>query len=91
MMGQAQAGDVAPRESNELELDQGAQERLRLERLSSGEFRSNAAFLQIVALAYNLTCALKTLSLPEEYCSLTIKTLRFRLIHMAAMWVRHAR
>lgn len=62
-----------------------------LERLPSGRFASNAAFMQIVALAYNLVGALKVLSLPVAWRSWTIKTLRFRLIHIAAIWVRHAR
>ena len=62
-----------------------------LERLPSGRFESNAAFMQIVALAYNLVGALKQLSLPVAWRSWTIKTLRYRLIHIAAVWVRHAR
>lgn len=62
-----------------------------LEHLPSGRFYSNAAYLQIVALAYNLICALKILSLPASFRPLTIKTLRFRLIHIAGLWVRHAR
>jgi len=62
-----------------------------LERLPSGRFLSNAAYLEIVALAYNLVGALKALSLPVAWRSCTIKTLRFRLIHIAAIWVRHAR
>jgi len=62
-----------------------------LERLPSGRFQSNAAYLEIVALAYNLVGALKVLSLPVAWRSWTIKTLRFRLLHIAAIWVRHAR
>ena len=57
----------------------------------SGKFYSNAACLQIIALAYNLICALKILSLPVSFRPFTIKTLRFRLIHIAGLWVRHAR
>jgi hypothetical protein len=62
-----------------------------LEHLPSGRFYSNAAYLQIVGLAYNLICALKTLSLPASFHSYTIKTLRFHLIHIAGLWIRHAR
>jgi len=62
-----------------------------LEHMPSGKFHSNAAWLQIVGLAYNLVGALKTLSLPEKFRPLTIKTLRFHLIHIAGIWVRHAR
>lgn len=62
-----------------------------LEHLPSGRFHSNAAYLQIVGLAYNLIAALKTLSLPERFRPYTIKTLRFHLVHIAGLWVRHAR
>lgn len=62
-----------------------------LEHLPSGRFNSNAAYLQIVGLAYNLVGALKTLSLPERFRPYTIKTLRFHLVNIAGLWVRHAR
>lgn len=62
-----------------------------LERLPSGRFLSNAAFLQIISLAYNLVEALKVLGLPEEYRQKTIKSLRYRLFNIPAIWVRHAR
>ena len=62
-----------------------------LEHLPSGRFYSNAAYLQIVGLAYNLVGALKILSLPESFRPYTIKTLRFHLVHIAGLWVRHAR
>lgn len=61
-----------------------------LERLPSGKSLSNAAFLQTISLAYNLVQALKKLALPVEYESRTVKTLRFRLFNIPAMWVRHA-
>ena len=62
-----------------------------LERLPSGRFLSNAAFLQIISLAYNLVEALKVLGLPDEYRNKTVKSLRYRLFNIPAMWVRHAR
>ncbi len=62
-----------------------------LDDLPSNKFLSNSAYMQIVMLAYNLINALKVISLPEEYRSCTIKTLRFRLINIAGSWVRHAR
>jgi len=62
-----------------------------LEDLPSNKFQSNSAYMQIVMLAYNLINALKVLSLPGEYSSCTIKTLRFRLINIAGLWVKHAR
>jgi hypothetical protein len=62
-----------------------------LEHLPSGRFLSNAAFLQIISLAYNLVEALKVLSLPDEYRQKTVKSLRYRLFNIPAIWVRHAR
>jgi len=62
-----------------------------LERLPSGKFLSNAAFLQIISLAYNLVEALKVLGLPHEYRMFTVKSLRYRLFNIPAIWVRHAR
>ena len=62
-----------------------------LKRLPSGRFLSNAAFLQIISLAYNLVEALKVLGLPDEYRNKTVKSLRYRLFNIPAMWVRHAR
>jgi len=59
--------------------------------IPSNKFLSNSAYMQIVILAYNLVNALKVISLPEEYRSCTIKTLRFRLINIAGSWIRHAR
>jgi hypothetical protein len=62
-----------------------------LEHLPSGEFLANSAWAQIISLAYNLVLALKILNLPPEYRPLTIKSLRFRLIHIAGVWIKHAR
>jgi len=62
-----------------------------LAHLPSGRFYSNAAYLQIVGLAYNLIGALKILSLPLSFRPYTIKSLRFHLVHIAGLWVRHAR
>jgi len=62
-----------------------------LEKLPSGKFLPNAAWTQIISLAYNLVLALKILELPLEYRPLTIKSLRFRLIHIAGVWIKHAR
>jgi len=62
-----------------------------LEQLPSGRFESNAAYFQLVLLAYNLICALKRLALPAAFAFSTIKTLRFHFIHIAAVVVRHAR
>ena len=62
-----------------------------LDRLPSGMSLSNAAFLQTISLAYNLVEALKVLGLPDRYRNKTVKSLRYRLFNIPAMWVRHAR
>jgi hypothetical protein len=62
-----------------------------LEKLPCGEMKANAAYFQIGMLAAIVATALKALTLPESWHSFTMKTLRFRLIHMAGVVVRHAR
>lgn len=62
-----------------------------LDRLPSGRFASNAAFMQLGLLAYNLVVALRRLVLPASFWTATIKTLRFHFIHIAALVVRHSR
>jgi len=47
--------------------------------------------LRIITLAYNLFVALKTLTLPEPYKALRLKTILFRLLGLPALIVRHAR
>lgn len=59
--------------------------------LPSGDFFVNAVYLRLVTLAYNLFMALKTLMLPASYRPLRLKTLRFRLLAIPALIVRHAR
>lgn len=62
-----------------------------LEHMPCGSFDANAAFTHIVVLAYNLIQALKYLLLPESWRTLTIKNLRFKLLHLGGTVVRHAR
>ena len=62
-----------------------------LKKLPSGRFHSNSAFLQVISLTYNLVEALKVLGLPDEYRNKTVKSLRYRLFNIPAMWVKHAR
>jgi hypothetical protein len=59
--------------------------------LPSGDFSVNAAYLRIGTLAYNLLSALKHLRLAESWRYLTVKTIRFRLLAIPALVVRHAR
>lgn len=59
--------------------------------LPSGDFFVNALYLRFMLLAYNLFIAFKTLKLPTSYKPLRLKTLRFRLLGIPALIVRHAR
>jgi len=59
--------------------------------LPSGDFGVNAAYFRIGTLAYNLVAAFKHLKLDESWRYVTIKTIRFRLLNIAAVVVRHAR
>jgi hypothetical protein len=51
----------------------------------------NGAYFHIVCLAYNLVQALKLLKLDPGWLYLTVKTLRYRLFHVAGLLVDHAR
>jgi len=62
-----------------------------LNSLPSSDFFVNALYLRIQTLGYNLISALKRLKLPETWGPFTLKTLRFRLIAVPALVVRHAR
>lgn len=62
-----------------------------LAHLPSGSLDANAAFSYTVALAFNIVQAMKLLLLPPGWRSLTIKNLRFRLLHLGGILVHHAR
>jgi len=62
-----------------------------LRTLPSGDFFVNALYLRIMTLAYNLFIALKRMVLPADYRTCRLKTLRFRLLGIPALVVRHAR
>lgn len=59
--------------------------------LPSGDFFVNAVWLRIMTLAFNLVASLKKTVLPESWAKCTLKTLRFRLLGVPALVVRHAR
>lgn len=64
--------------------------------LAGGQFPSklfgaNAAWWQIMILAYNLNSLVKQLVLPEKLKTKSLKGLRFHLIHLPGVVVRHAR
>lgn len=62
-----------------------------LHRLPSADFFVNALYFRIQTLGYNLISALKRIKLPETWRTFTLKTLRFRLIAIPALVVKHAR
>lgn len=62
-----------------------------LERLPSADFFVNALYLRLQTLGYNLVSALRLLKLPEPWRTCTLKTLRFRLLAIPALVVKHAR
>jgi hypothetical protein len=62
-----------------------------LSKLPCGEIVANAAFFQMVLLTAVVISAMKYLVLPETWRSLTIQTLRYRLIRLAGLVQRRAR
>ena len=57
----------------------------------SAQFGANAAWWQIMILAFNLNSLLKRMALPESWGSKRLKALRFGLINQAGRVVNHAR
>lgn len=62
-----------------------------LRNLPFDRFRRNAVWLELVLAAQDLTCWLQALLLDGELAVAEPKTLRYRLLHVAARVVRHAR
>lgn len=59
--------------------------------LPSGDFFVNALWLRIMTLSFNLIASFKKAVLPESWARHTLKTLRFKLLGVPALVVRHAR
>jgi hypothetical protein len=59
--------------------------------LPSAQFGANAAWWQIMILAYNLNSLMKHLALPENWGAKRLKALRFGLINQAGRVVDHSR
>jgi len=57
----------------------------------SNKFGANAAWWQIMILAYNLNCLMKKLVLPEQMKPKRLKALRFHIIGVAGRVIQHAR
>lgn len=64
---------------------------LGLEKLPSGGFHANWAYLLIGQIAFNLLAWFKTLVLPPSYQQATLKTLRHHLLNLAGKIVHSAR
>jgi hypothetical protein len=62
-----------------------------LQNLPFDRWRRNAVWLELVLAAQDLTCWAQTLLLDGELAVAEPKTLRYRLLHVAARVVRHAR
>ena len=62
-----------------------------LSKLPCREMMANAAYFQMALLANTVFVAMKHLALPESWKTLTIKTVRFRLIRMAGIVTRRSR
>ena len=62
-----------------------------LSKLPCREFMANAAYFQTALLSCTVSAAFKHLALPESWRHFTIKTLRFRMIRLAAIVSQHAR
>ncbi len=60
-------------------------------KMPCGSFEANAVFFGIAVLAYNLFVAQKLLTMPEEYHSKTIKSVRWLVINTAGEIARKAK
>jgi hypothetical protein len=58
--------------------------------LPSAQFGANAAWWQIMILAFNLNALLKRLTLPKSWGSKRLKAIRFGLINQAGRVVSHS-
>jgi DDE family transposase len=89
-------GDLAALELRH-RLRARAEDRIRcakatgLRNLPFDRFRRNAVWLELVLAAQDLTCWLQALLLEGDLAVAEPKTLRYRLLHVAARVVRHAR
>ena len=59
-------------------------------KLPSGLFGTNAAWWQIMILAFNLNSAMKRLVLGDSWVTRRLKAIRFNLINLPGRVVKHA-
>jgi hypothetical protein len=62
-----------------------------MDRMPSGDFRANGAHFGIGIMTYNLFIAQKLLTMPEQWRTKPIKTLRWLLIEVAGRLIHHSR
>jgi len=62
-----------------------------LSKLPCRERKANAAYFQAALLAYTVFVAMKHLTLPKRWATLTIQTVRFRMIRLAGVVARRSR
>src|SRR5258708_28983159 len=62
-----------------------------MRKLPCGDFLANATYFQFAMMAATVFCAWKHVTLPVECKSLTVQTLRFRMIHLAGIVQKAAR
>lgn len=65
--------------------------RFGMERLPSGDFAANAVHFAIGIMTYNLFIAQRLLTMPEEWGTKTIKSLRWLLVEVAGKLIEHGR
>jgi len=78
-------GEYSENRIKELKLGFG------MERMPCGQFKANAVFFRIGAMAYNLFVMFKMHVLPKEWNKYQVQTVRWRLYQIAAHVTRHAR
>lgn len=62
-----------------------------LDHLPCGQFDANALYFSIGVLAYNMMQLVKIITLPKEERKKSLRTLRYRLLHLAGRVLQHAR
>ena len=62
-----------------------------MDRMPSGDFRANGVHFGIGIMTYNLFIGQRLLTMPEQWRSKTIKTLRWLLIEVAGKLIDHSR
>lgn len=62
-----------------------------LDHLPCGQYEANALYFTVGLLAYNLMQFVKLFTLPKDDQKKSIRTLRYRLLHLAGRVIQHAR